>query len=135
MEGSGFVPYDDEGCPAGKTYLIKDGILSGRLHSASTAADLGDEPTGNARAINFEFEPIVRMTATYIEAGAETKEELFSKVKDGIYIDDISHGSGMTTFTIAPFQMCIRDRGKPRLDFSNHVSNLPILQRRHYTSL
>ena len=43
-------------------------------------------------------------TATYIEAGAETKEELFSKVKDGIYIDDISHGSGMTTFTIAPFR-------------------------------
>lgn len=104
VEGSGFVPYDDEGCPAGKTHLIKDGILSGRLHSASTAADLGDEPTGNARAINFEFEPIVRMTATYIEAGTETKEELFSKVKDGIYIEDISHGSGMTTFTIAPLR-------------------------------
>ena len=53
---------------AKKTYLIKDGILTGRLHSATTAASLNEELTGNARALNFEFEPIVRMTTTYIEA-------------------------------------------------------------------
>lgn len=102
IEGSGYVPYDDEGCKAKKTYLIKNGIHTGRLHSAYTAADLDEEVTGNARAINFEYEPIVRMTSTYIGEGNLTKEELFEGVTDGIYIEDFSHGSGMTVFTIAP---------------------------------
>lgn len=100
--GSGFVPFDDEGTKAEKTYLIKDGILSGRLHSSLTAESLNEEVTGNARAINFEFEPIVRMTTTYIEPGEKSKEELISELKEGILIEDINHGSGMSTFTIAP---------------------------------
>ncbi|QSX04744.1 TldD/PmbA family protein [Sedimentibacter sp. zth1] len=102
ITGAGYVPFDDEGCKAKKNYIIKNGVLSGRLHSAYTASDLEEKVTGNARAMNFEFEPIVRMTNTYIENGDMTKEELISGVKEGIYIDDISHGSGMSTFTIAP---------------------------------
>ena len=101
-EGSGYVPFDDEGTRAKKTYLIRDGILSGRLHSAMTAAALKEELTGNARAVSFQFEPIVRMTATYVEPGKSTKEELIAGVKKGIYISDYNHGSGMRTFTIAP---------------------------------
>lgn len=100
--GSGYVTFDDEGSKAEKTYLIKDGILRGRLHSASTAADFNENLTGNARAINFEYEPIVRMTTTYIDKGNKTKEELISEVKDGILVEDINHGSGMSTFTLAP---------------------------------
>ncbi|NLX62225.1 MAG: TldD/PmbA family protein [Tissierellia bacterium] len=108
--GSGFVPFDDEGTKAKKTYLIKNGILSGRLHSATTAAALEEELTGNARALNFEYEPIVRMTSTYIEAGDKTKEELISEVKEGILVVDYNHGSGMSTFTIAPkISYMIRD--------------------------
>ncbi|PLX16760.1 MAG: TldD/PmbA family protein [Candidatus Muiribacterium halophilum] len=100
--GMGFCPYDDEGTSARKTYLIKDGYLSGRLHSCLTAALLGESGTGNARALNFQFEPIVRMTTTYIEAGDMTKEELFKSVKEGIYVQSIKHGSGLSTFTLAP---------------------------------
>lgn len=102
MEGSGYVPFDDEGCRAKKNYLIKDGILTGRLHSGSTSAILAESPTGNARALNFEYEPLVRMTTTYIDAGKQTKEELFAGIGEGVYIDNLNHGSGMTTFTIAP---------------------------------
>ncbi len=100
--GSGYVPYDDEGCQAKENYIIKDGILTGRLHSAYTAAALQEPQTGNARAVSFEYEPIVRMTTTYIGAGNDTKEKLISEIKEGIYIEDILHGSGMSTFTIAP---------------------------------
>lgn len=102
VKGSGFVPFDDEGNKSQKTYLIKNGILSGRLHSSVTAESLKEDITGNARALDFEYEPIVRMTTTYIEAGEKTKEELISEVKEGILIEDIKHGSGMSTFTIAP---------------------------------
>jgi TldD protein len=100
--GSGFTPCDDEGVPAHRTTLIKNGRLAGRLHSARTAAALGEAPTGNARAVGFEYEPIVRMTTTHFEPGNMTKEELFAGVKDGLFIDTIKHGSGLSTFTIAP---------------------------------
>ncbi|WBW97124.1 TldD/PmbA family protein [Oceanirhabdus sp. W0125-5] len=100
--GSGYVPFDDEGTRAEKTYLIENGILRGRLHSVSTAASLEEELTGNCRAINFEYEPIVRMTTTYVLPGDKTKEQLFSEVEEGIYVESIKHGSGMSTFTLAP---------------------------------
>lgn len=100
--GSGYVPYDDEGTKCTKTYLIKNGILSGRLHSATTAAALNEELTGNARAIDCKFEPIVRMTNTYIEGGNDTFDSLVAGIKKGYFIKDVSHGSGMSTFTIAP---------------------------------
>ncbi len=100
--GSGYVPFDDEGTRARKTYLIKNGNLSGRLHSAPTAAALNEELTGNARAMNCTFEPIVRMTNTYIEHGNSTFDELVAGIEDGYFIDGVSHGSGGTTFTIAP---------------------------------
>ncbi|HOT74405.1 MAG TPA: TldD/PmbA family protein [Candidatus Wallbacteria bacterium] len=96
------TPFDDEGNIKKETFLIKKGVLSGRLHSASTAADLDEEVTGNARAVSFEFEPIVRMTNTYIKAGNMTREELFKTVKNGIYVEKLKHGSGMSTFTLAP---------------------------------
>lgn len=102
IDGSGYVPYDDDGTKAKKTYLIKNGILNGRLHSAVTADILGEELTGNSRALNCTFEPIVRMTTTYIEGGDSNFEELIGKIKFGYFIKDYKHGSGMSTFTIAP---------------------------------
>ena len=100
--GMGFIPYDDEGNPATKTYLIKEGILTGRLHNAVSAADLEEPVTGNARAKNYEYEPIVRMTTTVIDGGTDTFEELISGTENGIYVKGILHGSGLSTFTLAP---------------------------------
>lgn len=109
-KGVGYVPFDDEGTKAKKTYLIKNGILSGRLHSTTTAALLNEDLTGNARSLNFEFEPIVRMTTTYILPGDKKLDELISEVKEGIFVETIKHGSGMSTFTLAPsISYMIRD--------------------------
>ena len=102
VPGCGFVPYDDEGTRARKNYLIKNGVLAGRLHSAQTAAALDEGLTGNARAIDCNFEPIVRMTTTYIEGGDRSFDELIAPIEKGFFIKTISHGSGMSTFTIAP---------------------------------
>jgi len=98
---TGYCPIDDEGNPTQKTYLIKDGILTGRLHSTETAQALEEAVTGNARAIDFTFEPIVRMTNTYFEKGNQTFDELLAPIKKGIFIKRYNHGSGMSTFTIA----------------------------------
>ena len=102
VPGAGFVPYDDEGTRARRNYLIKNGALAGRLHSAQTAAALDEGMTGNARAIDCTFEPIVRMTTTYIEGGDLDFDELIAPIQKGYFIKSIRHGSGMSTFTIAP---------------------------------
>ena len=95
------------------TTLIEKGILKNRLHSAETASEFSEEVTGNARALNFGFEPIVRMTSTYIDIDPEmTKEELIKGVKYGIFIDTVKHGSGMSDFTIAPSLAYLIEDGK-----------------------
>lgn len=111
-DGSGFVQYDDEGTKAKKTKIITDGVLTGRLHSAATATALNESMTSNARAMNFEFEPIVRMTTTYIEKGNRKKEDIVSEIENGIYVDTIRHGSGMSTFTLAPNRAYKIEKGK-----------------------
>ena len=102
VPGCGYVPYDDEGTRARKNYLIRNGKLAGRLHNAQTAAALGEDLTGNARAIDCTFEPIVRMTTTYIEGGDLDFDQLIAPIEKGYFIKTIRHGSGMSTFTIAP---------------------------------
>ncbi len=99
---SGYCPIDDDGTYAQKNYLIKNGILTGRLHSRETADALGEQTTGNSRAMNFEFEPIVRMTSTYIEPGTEPIADILKRCEGAIYVEGVKHGSGMSTFTIAP---------------------------------
>ncbi len=81
----GSFKYDDEGVPAQKTYLIREGVLVGRLHSRETAAKMGERPTGNARALDYRFPPIVRMTNTYIEPGEASLEDLLADIKEGVY--------------------------------------------------
>lgn len=77
--------YDDEGTPATTTQLIKDGVLVGRLHSRETAGKLDEQPTGNARCLNYHYPPIVRMTNTWIERGNTPVKDLFTGIKEGVY--------------------------------------------------
>ncbi len=81
----GSIYYDDEGVKCRETYLIREGVLTGRLHSRQTAKKMGEEPTGNARAQDYTFPPIVRMTNTYIENGDTPFEDMIRGIKDGIY--------------------------------------------------
>jgi TldD protein len=81
----GTLPYDDEGTPTQDTALIRDGILVGRLHSRETAAAMGEQPTGNARALSFRHAPIVRMTNTYIANGSGSFADLIRDVPLGVY--------------------------------------------------
>lgn len=81
----GSYKYDDDGVKTQKNYLIKKGKLMGRLHSRETAAMTGEKPTGNSRAISSSYEPIVRMSNTYIENGRSTFEEMLKGIKKGVY--------------------------------------------------
>ena len=112
IAGAGYVPFDDEGTKARTNYLIKDGKLAGRLHSSVTAASLDEGLTGNARAKDFEYEPIVRMTTTYITEGTSSLDELIEGVDKGVLVETINHGSGMSTFTMGPSMAYMIRNGK-----------------------
>lgn len=78
--------YDDEGVPMQKTYLIKGGVVVGHLHCRESAAKMNERPTGNARAINYRFPPIVRMRTTCIAPGKATFDEMLKGISLGVYV-------------------------------------------------
>ncbi|MGF1540975.1 MAG: TldD/PmbA family protein [Pleurocapsa sp.] len=107
----GSIKYDDEGVPGQRKYLIKDGILTQRLHSLETAGKMHEQPTGNARAIGASYPPIVRMTNTAIEPGETPLEDLFAGIEAGVYAVRMLGGQTngeMFTFAAAEGYM-IRD--------------------------
>jgi TldD protein len=98
----GSYQYDDEGVPAARTYLIREGKLVGRLHSRETAAKMKEMPTGNARAVSYHYPPIVRMTNTYIEPGKVSFADMISDIKEGIYAKNWYGGTtSMEMFTFS----------------------------------
>ncbi|MDO8136406.1 MAG: TldD/PmbA family protein [Candidatus Brocadiales bacterium] len=105
LEGeAGYNKYDSEGVPTQKTYLIKDGILTNRLHSRETAAKMQERPTGNARALSYAHEPIVRMTNTYMEPRGWSFEKMLQETQEGIYCKGAIGGqtnNEMFTFSAA----------------------------------
>lgn len=84
--------YDDEGVPAEKTYMVKDGILTSYLHDRISASWYGVKPTGNGRRENFRYNPIPRMRATYMESGSSDPKGIIADVRQGIYVDEFSNG-------------------------------------------
>ncbi len=93
IEGAfGSFKYDDEGVRTQKTPLIENGILTGLMHNRETAQKLNMEPTGNARAEDFRFEPIIRMRNTYLVAGDSSFEELVEDIDFGYYLKSFRGG-------------------------------------------
>ena len=98
---AGTYRYDSEGTPGAKTYLIRGGLLSGHLHSRETAAKMGEQPAGNARAITSNYQPIVRMSNTYLEPRQVGFDEMVAGVDNGIYA--VGALGGMTEMEMFTF--------------------------------
>ena len=107
----GSITYDDEGVKARKNYLIREGVLVGRLHSRETAAKMKEHTTGNARSTGYDQEPLVRMTNTYVDEGKTPFEDMIGDVKLGLYACDCFGGqTAMEMFTFsAGYGYMIRD--------------------------
>jgi TldD protein len=88
----GVVLVDDEGVPTRKVKIIEDGVLRSYLHNRETAAHFGVEPTGNARAFEFDNEPLIRMRNTYIEPGTTSLDAMIDGVEDGWLLKGAKNG-------------------------------------------
>lgn len=80
--------YDDEGSPARREYLIRDGILVQALGGALSRHRLAgagqDGFVATARASGWNRPPIDRMSNLNLEAGASSLEQMISSIDDGI---------------------------------------------------
>ncbi|MHA1244008.1 MAG: TldD/PmbA family protein [Candidatus Heimdallarchaeota archaeon] len=104
VKGGYNVPFDDEGTPKGKTVIVGNGVMKSYIHDRNSAKELSVNSSGNSRAQDFQNQPLVRMTNTYIDNGTYKFDELLEGVKEGIYIKRKGSGGGqvevgMGTFT------------------------------------
>jgi len=84
--GWGSYKYDDEGMPAVKRMLIEKGVLKTYITNREAAAKLGIEANGGARAQDYSYPPIVRMSNTFIVPGDWSFEEMLEDIDYGVYL-------------------------------------------------
>lgn len=88
----GFYRYDDEGIRVRPTQLMKNGVLTGRLHSRRTAAEFEESISGHCVAEDYRYAPIIRMGTIFIEPGTKSLEDLITMLGNGFYILDAKGG-------------------------------------------
>ncbi|MDY6855820.1 MAG: TldD/PmbA family protein [Thermodesulfobacteriota bacterium] len=91
----GTFGYDDEGVPAKRTYIIKDGILTGLLTSRETIDTLNkklrrtffEKSNGTCRASSWNRIPLIRMTNISLMPGTWDMEDMISDTDKGFIFD------------------------------------------------
>jgi TldD protein len=82
----GSFGFDDEGVPAQRVQIIRNGIFENYLTSRETASLLGQTSNGTARADGWNRIPLIRMTNVNLEPGDWTFADLIADTDDGIYM-------------------------------------------------
>ncbi|MCC7164578.1 MAG: TldD/PmbA family protein [Anaerolineae bacterium] len=86
--GLGTFGYDDEGVPAQRAEIIKDGRFVGYMTNRELAAELNlGRSNGSMRAENWNRIPLIRMTNVNLLPGAWKLDDLIADTDDGIYFD------------------------------------------------
>jgi TldD protein len=89
---AGTIAVDDEGVVASRTVIIEKGVLKSFLHNRETAFHFGSEPTGNARAFEYNDEPLIRMRNTFIEPGSERFSDMIKETRHGYLVKGARNG-------------------------------------------
>ncbi len=79
--------FDDNGTPAKKEFLIKDGMLLRGLGGIESQARTGMPGVANSRACSWNRAPIDRMANLNLEPGTSSLNEIIGSVKRGIWMD------------------------------------------------
>jgi TldD protein len=84
--GAGTFGWDDEGTPAGKWDIVRNGRLVGFLGSRETAARVPNTRPGSVRAATWANVPIVRMVNINLEPGQGSLEDLIADTPHGLLL-------------------------------------------------
>jgi predicted Zn-dependent protease len=85
--------FDDEGTPAEKAYLIRNGILERPLGGAISQARAGLRGVANSRADNWNRPPIDRMANINLEPGDAALEDMIGGIERGVLMSTNSSWS------------------------------------------
>ena len=88
-ESLGWYYFDDEGVETKKTNLVEKGVLKNHMQNRETSEIFNTIPTGNMRATNYRFMPLIRMACTCIGNGDQNVNEIIKDVKNGYYISNM----------------------------------------------
>ncbi len=91
--GCGTFGWDDEGTPAQRSPIVRDGIFTGYLSSRESARALGERSNGCGRATSWGRIPIVRMVNVSLEPGTGSLTDLIAGVDHGLYVETPSSWS------------------------------------------
>ncbi|MGI6296826.1 MAG: TldD/PmbA family protein [Armatimonadota bacterium] len=91
--GLGSFDFDDEGVPARRIDIVKNGVFSGYLSSRETAGEMGWSSGGTMRADGWNRIPLIRMTNINLLSGDWTFDELIADTSDGIYAANVASWS------------------------------------------
>ncbi len=111
----GSINFDDEGTMPSHSILIEKGILKGYMHDRISADFLNAKRTGNGRRQSYKYQPIPRMTTTYLAGGKHEPEEIFKSTKKGIYCKTFRGGQVDTAsgdFVFVPIEAYLVEDGK-----------------------
>ncbi|MBT3352954.1 MAG: TldD/PmbA family protein [Nitrospinaceae bacterium] len=78
--------FDDEGSPASREYLIRNGILVRGIGGELSQARSGVPGVSCSRAVGWNRPPIDRMANINIEPGDSSLEEMIASVERGVYM-------------------------------------------------
>jgi len=82
--GLGTFGYDDEGVPAQRTDIIREGVFRGFLSSRETAGVVGRTSSGAMRASGWHAIPLIRMTNVNLLPGQWDRDHLIADTDDGL---------------------------------------------------
>jgi len=88
-ESLGWYYFDDEGVKTKKTTLVENGVLKNHMQNRETSEIFNTPPTGNMRATNYRFMPLIRMACTCMGNGDQDVNEIIKSVKNGYYISNM----------------------------------------------
>lgn len=117
--------FDGEGVATHRKNIIENGVLKTLLYDLTTARKAGVASTGNAQRYGYASKVVIAPYSFGIHAGTYSREELFSKVQNGIYITECKGfhaGANAVTgdFSIESAGFRIRDgkRAEPLKSFT-----------------
>ncbi len=88
----GNFAFDDEGCAPARNILIENGVLTDYMWDWLRARQEGRASSGNGRRQSYQHLPMVRMTNTYLLAGADNADEIVAQTPSGVYVKKLGGG-------------------------------------------
>jgi TldD protein len=85
--GLGTFGYDDEGIPAMRDFIVRNGLFVGYLSSRETAPVINRQSNGAMRADSWNRIPLIRMTNINLEPGNVGFDDLLADTEGGLLLE------------------------------------------------